>query len=91
MVPWRPPSTLPIGGVKSGPSRKSATASTAIWRISGVKSTRSSMVTPWYSKGGGFVGNGWVGDSTSPSRSVSVSTGRSSIGQTGSPVTRSKT
>ena len=49
------------------------------------------MLIPWYSKGGGFVGNGWVGDRTSPSRSVSVSTGRSSMGQTGSPVTRSKT
>ena len=49
------------------------------------------MVTPWYSNGGGFVGNGCVGDSASPSRSVSVSTGRSSMGQTGSPVTRSKT
>ena len=90
-MPCKPPSTLSIGGVKSGPSRKFRTASTASDRISGVKSTRSSMPMPWYSNGGGRVGNGWVGDSTSPSRSVSVSTGRSSMGHTGSPVTRSKT
>ena len=60
-------------------------------RISGVKSTRSSIDVPWYSNGAGFVGKGWVGDGISPSRSVSVATGSSSMGHTGSPVTRSKT
>ena len=49
------------------------------------------MDEPWSSNGGGFVGNGWVGERRSPSRLVFVSTARSSIGQTGSPVTRSKT
>ena len=46
---------------------------------------------PWYSKAAGFVGKGCVGDRISPSRSVSVATDSSSMGQTGSPVTRSKT
>ena len=39
---------------------------------------------------GGFVGNGCVGEYHSPGTSP-FSTGRSSIGQIGSPVTRSKT
>ena len=56
-----------------------------------MKSARSSIATPWLSNGAGRVGNGWVGQGTSPAMSVSVGTGRSSIGQTGSPVTRSKT
>ena len=49
------------------------------------------MDVPWYSNAAGFVGKGWVGDMTSPSRSVSVATGSSSMGHTGSPVTQSKT
>ena len=69
--------------------RNGSTAAIAISWISGVKSARSSMVTPWYSNGAGRVGNGCVGQGASPSRSVAVSTGRSSIGQSGSPVTRS--
>ena len=44
-----------------------------------MKSTSSSIDVPWYSNGSGLVGNGWVGDGTSPSRAVSVGTGRSSI------------
>ena len=91
MVPCGPPSTESIGGEKSPPSRWFRTASTAISRSSGVKSTNCSMDEPWSSKGSGFVGKGCVGDSTSPGMSVSVSTARSSIGQTGSPVTLSKT
>ena len=91
IVPCRPPSTESIGGENSPPSRWLRTASTASSRIAGVKSTSCSMDEPWSSKGGGFVGNGCVGESTSPGRSVSVSTARSSMGQTGSPVTRSKT
>ena len=57
---------------------------------SGVKSIRSSSVTPWRSNGAGLVGNGCVGDVFSPGTS-DCGTGRSSIGQTGGPVTRSKT
>ena len=49
------------------------------------------MVAPWYSNGAGRVGKGWAGQTASPGMSVSVGTGRSSMGQTGSPVTRSKT
>ena len=49
------------------------------------------MEVPWYSNAAGLVGKGCVGDMTSPSRSVSVATGSSSMGHTGSPVTRSKT
>ncbi len=77
------------GGVKSGPIRKPFTAAVAIARTSGVKSTRSSGVTPWYSNGAGFVGNGCVGDARSPGTSDG-GTGFSTIGHTGSPVTRSK-
>ena len=75
-------------GVKIGPSRNALTPSTASARNAGVKSIRSSTATPWRSYGGGFVGNGCVGEVHSPSTSV-CGTGRSSIGQTGSPVTRS--
>ena len=85
MVPLR------LCGVNSGPSRKPSTASIASWRISGVKSARSSMVAPWYSNAAGRVGKGWVGHTSSPGMSVSVGTGRSSMGHTGSPVTRSNT
>jgi hypothetical protein len=57
-------------------------------RISGVKSTRNSRVMSRYSNGGGFVGNGCVGDARSPGTSDG-GTGRSSIGQIGRPVARS--
>jgi hypothetical protein len=76
MVPCRD------GGVKSGPILNSFTASSAVWRSSGVKSTRSSIVTPWYSNGAGFVGTGCVGEARSPGTSDG-GTGCSSIGQTG--------
>ena len=46
---------------------------------------RSSTDTPWRSKGAGRVGNGWVGAVHSPGTSLGA-TGRSSMGQTGSPV-----
>ena len=42
------------------------------------------------SNGGGFVGNGWVGEYHSPG-TLPCGTGRSSMGQSGSPVARSKT
>ena len=41
-------------------------------------------------EGGGFVGNGCVGDVCSPG-TVDCGTGRSSIGHTGLPVARSNT
>ncbi len=91
-VPRFPPgsSDLSDGGVKIGPSTNGSTSSSARARSSGVKSIRSSSVTPCASNGGGFVGNGCVGEERSPG-TVDRGTGRSSIGQTGSPVTRSKT
>ena len=55
-----------------------------------MKSIRSSTVMPCRSNGAGRVGKGWVGDVRSPGTS-DCGTGRSSMGQTGSPVTRSKT
>ena len=51
---------------------------------------RSSSVAPWRSNAGGRVTNGCVGAYHSPGTSPR-GTGRSSIGQTGSPVTRSST
>src|SRR6185503_21273502 len=48
----------------------------------------SSGVNFWRANGGGAVGNGCVGHTCSPGTSVLVGTGRSSIGQIGSPVKR---
>ena len=46
----------------------------------------------WRANGGGAVGNGCVGHTFSPAEPASVcGTGRSSIGQIGSPVTRLNT
>ena len=78
------------GGVKISPRTYGSTISSASARSSGVKSIRSSMPMPWRSKGSGFVGNGCVGEIHSPGV-FDPGTGRSTIGQTGSPVTRSKT
>jgi hypothetical protein len=55
-----------------------------------VKSTRSSSEIPCRSNAGGLVGNGCVAAVRSPGTSL-CGTGRSTIGQIGSPVTRSKT
>ena len=44
---------------------------------------------PCTSNGAGLVGNGWVGEIHSPGVSE-PGTGRSTMGHTGSPVTRSK-
>ncbi len=51
---------------------------------------RSSSLKPCRSKGGGLVGKGWVGEVHSPGTSV-WGTGRSSMGQMGSPVSRLST
>ena len=45
---------------------------------------------PCRSNAAGRVGNGWVGEYHSPG-TLPAGTGRSSMGHTGSPVTRSKT
>ena len=76
------------GGVKISPTMYGSTISSASALISSVKSIRSSSVMPCRSNGSGFVGNGCVGDIHSPGVSE-PGTGRSTIGQTGSPVTRS--
>ena len=49
----------------------------------------ASSVSSWISSGRGLVGNGCVGDRSSPGRSEAA-TGRSSIGQIGAPVSRLK-
>src|SRR5262249_11321060 len=80
-----------IGGRNIGPVLYRATLSFACARNSGVKSIKSSgTLTYCLAYAGGLVGNGCVGDVFSPGTS-DCGTGRSSIGQTGSPVTRSKT
>ena len=84
------PSPRTGGGVKMGPSWARSAMRIASSRSSGVKSTRSSMVIPCRSNAAGFVGNGCVGEYHSPG-TLPCGTGRSSMGQTGSPVTRSNT
>src|SRR5437763_3723971 len=85
-----PAATLITGGVKTGPSlyRDASFAPSA--RSSGVKSISSSADTPLREYAGGLVGIGCVGAYHSPG-TAPFSTGRSSIGQTGWPLTRSKT
>ena len=70
------------GGVNSGPILNGLIAWMAMARISGVKSARSSMVTPWRSNAAGLVGIGCVGEGFSPGTSDG-GTARSSIGHTG--------
>ena len=76
--------------MNSGPIRYFFSSSCAAAFNSGVRSNASSSVTPCSVNAGGLVGNGCVGHACSPSTSL-AGTGRSSIGQTGLPVTRSKT
>ena len=68
-----------------GPMTYCLTMSSAAARSAGVKSMRSSTVTPCRSNAGGFVGNGCVADVCSPGV-FDCGTGRSSIGHTGWPV-----
>src|SRR5437588_1603404 len=89
-VPSGPSIRLTTGGVNSGPMRYRLTSLIASARSSGVKSMRSSTETPWRSYAGGRDGNGCVGEYHSPGTSP-FGTGRSSIGQLGSPVVRSNT
>ena len=71
------------------PTRYWLMISSASCLSSGVKSITFSSESPSFSSGAGFVGKGCVGESLSPGTNDCV-TGRSSIGQTGSPVTRLK-
>src|SRR5882762_701044 len=85
-----PPSVLTDGGVNSGPMRYWETNFSASARSSGVKLIRLSLDMPWLSNAGGLAGNGCVGEYHSPGTSP-FGTGRSSMGQMGSPVSRLKT
>src|SRR6266849_10783401 len=85
-----PPTLLTTAGRNIGPMRYILTVSSASARSAGVKLINSSTVTACRAYAGGFVGNGCVGDVFSPGTS-DCGTGRSSIGHTGWPVTRSKT
>ena len=79
------------GGVKSGPIRYFFISAIASSLMAGVRSFASSRDTPCGVNAGGLVGNGCVGYGFSPGTFESVGTGRSSIGHTGTPVTRSNT
>src|SRR5689334_3720818 len=80
------------GGTNSPPFRALAMRSVHVARCSAVRmyGLISLSVSDCFAKGGGFVGYGWVGHACSPGTSL-FSTGRSSMGQIGSPVTRLKT
>src|SRR5262245_13765465 len=88
VVPGRVIVPCTDGGVNNGPVLKPSIALTAIARISGVKSTRSSTVAPCCSNGSGLLGTGCVGDAFSPGTSDG-GTARSTIGHTGLPLVRS--
>ena len=80
-----------LGGVNNGLRWYVRISSSASRWVSGVGSFASSSEIPWSAHGAGRVGNGRVGYGTSAGTSVSAATQCSSIGQAGSPVTRSKT
>src|ERR1700730_5354454 len=85
-----PSALLTEGGVNSGPILYFETSFSASACSSGVKLIRLSLEMPWLSNAGGLAGNGCVGEYHSPGTSP-FGTGRSSIGQMGSPVSRLKT
>src|SRR5215475_389645 len=89
-VPSGPSILLTTGGVNIGPILYREAILSASARNSGVKSIKSSIDEPCRSYAPGFVGNGCVALVFSPG-TVDCSTGRSTIGQIGLPVTRSKT
>src|SRR5215475_890130 len=89
-VPSGPSILLTTGGVNIGPILYREAIFIASACNSGVKSIRSSIEDPCLSYVGGFDGNGCVALVFSPG-TVDCSTGRSTIGQIGLPVTRSKT
>src|SRR5437867_8385649 len=77
-----PSHLLTTGGVKTGPSLYRDAIFKPSARSCGVKSMMSSVVNPWASYAGGFVGNGCVGEYHSPG-TVPFSTALSSKGQIG--------
>src|SRR5262245_5957221 len=85
-----PPTLLMVGGVNTGPILYRSTTCSASSRSAGVKLIKSSMEIPFREYAGGLLGNGCVGEYHSPGTSP-FSTGRSSMGHTGWPFTRSKT
>src|SRR5438874_222545 len=89
-VPSGPSHLLTTGGVNTGPILYREASCTACARNSGVKSIRSSIDDPCRSYAGGLVGNGCVALVFSPG-TVDCSTGRSTIGQMGWPLTRLNT
>src|SRR2546425_5495838 len=66
MVPFVPPASAREGGSKRRPWRYCLTIASASARSSGVKSIRCSSVMSCWSRGGGLVGNGCVGEYHSP-------------------------
>jgi hypothetical protein len=80
-----------LGGVKSPSLRALRTlAFIASSSAGGRNGLTSFSVNDWRANGAGLVGNGCVGQLASPGTS-DCGTGRSSIGNTGSPVLRSNT
>ncbi len=97
LLPPREPGSWTVSrlypaGVNSPSLRAAAIFSFHVARSSGVRKNGliSSAVIFCRAKGGGAVGKGCVGQACSPGTSL-CGTGRSSMGQSGSPVTRSKT
>ena len=84
--------SMNAGGVNGPSFRALATRSFIVSYCSGDSSHgfTSSTVKSIFANGGGAVGNGCVGHACSPGTSL-LGTGFSSIGQSGSPVTRLKT
>src|SRR5215471_4826285 len=84
-VPLRP------GGVKMPSLRAARIFSRHVaCSSSGRYGLMSFSVSAWRANGGGLVGKGCVGQASSPATS-DLGTGRSSIGQRGRPVMRSRT
>src|SRR6476659_1909132 len=90
IVPGRLKVPLSEGGVNSPSYRKPLNILTNESRDATEKSERSLSVMSWRQYGFGFKGNGWVGQVSSPGTSE-AGTGLSSIGNKGSPVSRSST
>ncbi len=92
------PPTLPgitsdpcrLGGVKMPSFRNPAIRARHASRSSGVAPHASSAETCWRETAGSDTGNGCVGDAASPGTSL-FGTGRSSTGNTGTPVSRLST
>src|SRR4051812_35698204 len=90
--PWNPGITnvlLVPGGVKATRPSYERNRDKASARASGEISVTSASERDWRQNGGGLVGKGCVAAACSPG-TFEGGTGRSSIGKTGLPVSRSK-